>query len=143
MRATRNLTHLAVAMAAAATLVACTESPTGPNEEQGDPYRWAGTYASAEKFGGATGTWRARAEVVITPDRRVLVNGQEIANPQLGESTISWSMADGNGTNASIQLLIESTSDYFWGDIAVAGKLFQGWIQYPGQGKLDYRGLAR
>ena len=144
MRSTRNLTQLAVAIAAAATLGACAESPTGPDgEPNGEAYRWAATYASAEKFGGASGTWRATAAVVITSDRRVQVNGKQIVNAQVGESTISWSMADGNSTNASIQLMVESSSDYFWGDIAVAGKLFQGWIQYAGQGKLDYRGLAR
>jgi hypothetical protein len=144
MRTGRNLTRLVAALAAATTLAACEDSPTGPEGEQtGEPYRWAATYAAAEKFGGAAGTWRATTDVMVTADRRVMVGNTEIVNPQIGESTISWSMQDGNRTNASLQLLTESTSDYFWGNVGVAGKLFQGWIQYPGQGKLDYRGLAR
>jgi hypothetical protein len=128
-------------MAAAFTVAACSESPTSPAEEAA--YMWAATYATAEKFGGASGTWSSRADLRITSDRRVYAGDTEIMNPQVGESSVSWSMADGNSTNASFQLLIESESDYFWGDVGVAGKLFQGWIQYPGQGKLDYRGLAR
>jgi hypothetical protein len=135
----RNIAGLAIAFAAATISGAC-DSLTGPDAE---PYRWEGTYATAEKFGGASGIWRPTADVVITADRSIQVNGKEIVNPEIGVSSISWSMADGNATNASIQMLTESSSDYFWGDMGVAGKVFQGWIQYPGQGRLDYRGLAR
>jgi hypothetical protein len=112
-------------MMVAAAMAAC-ESPT----ETADEYRWAASYNAA-------------SVLEITADRRVLLGNNYIINPQVGESTITWSMADGNGTNASIQLLVESSSTYFWGDVGVAGKLYQGWIQYPGDGKLDYRGLAR
>jgi hypothetical protein len=126
-------------MMVAAAMAACQESPTEP----ADQYRWAASYEAATKWGGVNGTWRSAAMLEITADRRVLLGNNYIINPQVGESTITWSMADGNGTNASIQLLVESSSTYFWGDVGVAGKLYQGWIQHPGEGKLDYRGLAR
>jgi hypothetical protein len=127
-------------MMVAAAMAAC-ESPT--DTETADQYRWAASYNAATKWGGVNGAWRSASTLEITADRRVLLGNNYIINPQVGESTISWSMADGNGTNASIQLLVESSSTYFWGDVGVAGKLYQGWIQYPGEGKLDYRGLAR
>ncbi|MGH8437062.1 MAG: hypothetical protein ACRERX_21965 [Pseudomonas sp.] len=137
MRSERNRYHLAVALAAAATLTACQDS-TGP-----EPYRWAGTYATAEKFGGTTGTWRSMADIIITSDRNVVAGGRQIVNPDVDESTISWSRADGNATNANFTLMEQSSDAYFWGTTVAAGKLFQGWIQYAGQGRLDYRGLAR
>jgi hypothetical protein len=135
--------RLAMLAAAAVAFSACSDSTSPERDEMVEPYRWTATYATAEKFGGASGRWSGRADVVVTADRRVLLGTAEIINPQVGETSISWSMADGNNTNASIQFLVESSSDYFWGEVGVAGKLFQGWIQYPGQGKLDYRGLAR
>jgi hypothetical protein len=143
MFSTRNLKQIAGALAAAAALVACSEPLSPAGEQVGDAYLWTATYATAEKFGGASGTWSTRSDVRITADRRVFSGTTEIINPLVGESSVSWLIADGNKTNASFQLLIESTNSYFWGNVGVAGKLFQGWIQYPGQGKLDYRGLAR
>jgi hypothetical protein len=135
---------LVIAFAAATSLGACKDSPTAPGGEQVvDGYRWQATYATAEKWGGLFGVWYPKSDIVITADRRVIVGSTEIVNSLVGETTISWSMADGNSTNASLQLLAESSSNYFWGNAGAAGKLFQGWIQYPGQGKLDYRGLAR
>lgn len=147
MHPTTGPTRILHALLLAATFAACAKSPFEPDGEveppTTQPSRWAATYQTGTKFGGASGTWRAASDLEITADRRVLVGGRAIINPTVGESTVTWSMADGNDTNASVQLLIESTNTYFWGNAGVAGKLFQGWIQFRGEGKLDYRGLAR
>jgi hypothetical protein len=120
----------------AMTLGAC-ESSTEP-----EAYTWAGVYATATKFGGATGKWNAHQNLEVTGDMRVMLGDVAIRNPTVGPSTISWAIADGNATNADLTLMTESSQSYFWSS-PVSGKLFQGRIQSPGQGYLDYRGLVQ
>ncbi len=141
MRATTRTAGLLSLLLTSMALTGCDKSALGP-EPQPEGYTWAGVYATGQKFGGASGTWRASGNLEITADRRVMVGSTEIVNPQVSENSVSWSMADGNSTNASFELMTSSTSAYFWGDSGAAGRLFQGWIQYPREGKLDYRGHA-
>jgi hypothetical protein len=139
MRATTRTAGLLSLLLTSVALAGCDKSSMGPEPEP-EAYTWVGLYATGQKWGGATGTWRATGNLELTADRRVFVGATEIMNPQVGENTVSWSMADGNGTNAAFELMTSSTSTYFWGDTGAAGQLFQGWIQYPQEGKLDYRG---
>ena len=105
-------------------------------------YEWAGVYSAATKFGGATGIWNGHAVLEVTADRRVIQGTTEIQNPILGANTLSWTTADGNATNATVTFMSESSATYFW-SAPVSGKLFQGSIQSPGSGPLDYRGLVQ
>lgn len=140
MKATTRRTRLLSLLLTSVVLAGCDKASMGPD---GGGYTWAGTYATGQKWGGASGTWRASGDLEILDDRRVIHRGTEIVNPQVGDASVSWTMADGNDTNASFTLMDSSDSVYFWGDHGASGRLFQGWIQYPGEGKLDYRGHMR
>jgi hypothetical protein len=105
-------------------------------------YEWAGVYTTATKSGGATGTWNGHAPLEVTADRRVIQGTTEIQNPTLGANTLSWTTADGNATNATVTFMSESSATYYW-SAPVSGKLFQGSIQSPGSGPVDYRGLVQ
>ncbi len=139
MNTTTRKAGLLSLLLASAALGGCDKSSMGPEPEP-QSYAWAGTYATAQKWGGASGTWHASGNLEITADKRVLLGATEIVNPTVGDASVSWSMADGNHTNAAFELMESSTSAYFWGENGAAGMLFQGWIQNPGEGKLDYRG---
>ncbi len=104
-------------------------------------YVWAGTYNTATKFGGVSGTWNPHLPVVITASRQVTIGGVPITNPTVTANGVSWSTADGNSENANFTFLTSSSDTYYWSS-PVSGKLFQGVIQFPGSGGLDYRGLA-
>lgn len=127
---------LAATVAALAVgLGACSES-TAPVET----FEWAGSYDTATKFGGVNGTWRAGATLTLGNDRSVTLSGTVIVNPTVTETGISWTMGDGNGTNANFTFARSSTSTYFWDTVPVNGRLFQGSLQFPGEGPLDFRG---
>lgn len=130
------------AVALAVTLVAACGDDDATMPET---YAWAGTYAAQTRFGGCTGTWGSGRDgshtLVVTASREVVRSGTMIVNPTVGDSSISWSMADGNGTNAEIQFSAASTNECNWGTGGATGPLFEGFIQFPGEGPLDYRGV--
>jgi hypothetical protein len=129
---------LIVALGAAA----CSDS-TAP----APPYSWAGTYAAQTRFGGCAGTWGNGTQgshlLVITAGREVIQNGTQIVNPTVGDSTISWSLSDGNGSNGDIAFHAASTDTCVWGASGQTGPLFEGTIQFSGEGALDYRGVKQ
>lgn len=136
--------HLpAPAAALILVLAAACSSSTSPSTT----FRWAGTYAAQTRAGGCTAAWgnatQGNQVLVVTPQRVVIRDSVQIMNPTVTDSTISWSMADGNQTNASITFEAASSSTCDWGASGQTGPLFQGSIQYPGQGPLDYRGLKQ
>lgn len=104
----------------------------------------AGTYNTNYRWGGANGLWRGPSTLTVTKQGEVTYGTTQIIKPIFGEDLISWTMADGNSTNAAIHFEDESSSDYFWRDKGGVKDLnFTGWIQNPGEGKLDFRGLIK
>ena len=124
--------------ALAFVLGACTDS-TAPEPT----FEWAGSYATATKFGGASGTWRGSSTLVIGNDRSVTFGSSLIVNPTVTETGVTWRMSDGNTHNANFTFTSSSSSTYFWDTVPVSGRLFQGSLQFPGEGPLDFRGLAQ
>jgi formylglycine-generating enzyme required for sulfatase activity len=61
-----------------------------------------------------------------------------IQNVKVEQQTLSWSFDD-NQTAASITFKVNSEDSYFW-ESQQTGKLFQGWLQYPDEGRIDFRG---
>ncbi len=135
LKRTRNI---AIVCGLVAGLSACDGAgPTGATE-----FEWAGTYNTAEKFGGATGIWQATSTLTISATREVTYRGTLILTPTVTDTGISWSRADGNSTNADFLFQMGSTNDFYF-DPSVSGRVFQGRIQYAQQGFLDFRGLAQ
>ncbi len=134
LKRTRNI---AIIFGLVAGLSAC--DGVGPTGETG--FEWMGTYDTAEKFGGVNGTWQSNSTLTISATREVAYRGTAILNPTVTDAGIEWSMEDGNSTNATFSFRMGSTDDYFF-DSPVSGRVFQGGIQYAGQGFLDFRGLA-
>ncbi|MCC7132111.1 MAG: hypothetical protein IT352_05670 [Gemmatimonadales bacterium] len=126
-----------IALTAAVSLAACGEA--GPSEP---PYEWAGTYVTATKFGGNSGTWRPAAILVIGADRSVTYGDEPVKNPSVVGNQISWSLSDGNRYNADLTLMTASDNNYFWEGARKTGKLFQGRRQTPGEGYVDFRGVV-
>jgi hypothetical protein len=62
-------------------------------------------------------------------------------NPIVGTSTVSWSMADGNGTDGNVTFLDGSANTYIWGPTGRTGVLFEGGVRFPWEGWLDFRGV--
>ncbi|MGH7620008.1 MAG: hypothetical protein ACREPM_22570 [Gemmatimonadaceae bacterium] len=133
---TVHLRRTASLLAVLTLLAGCT-STTEPTA-----FAWTGTYTTATKFGGATGTWQPDASIEITADGRVIRGGTVIQNPTITADQIVWSLSDGNSTSAELDFTAQSSSTYFW-SAPVSGRLFQGWIQSSGNGKLDFRGLVQ
>jgi hypothetical protein len=122
---------------------ACNDLPTeaGPASVTHD-FHLAGEYETAIRAGGPGGTWRVAERVQITADRRVLVNDFEIINPQVDDNAVTWSMEDGNTSNASLEFITDIDSDAL-GNVMLPRRQFQGWIQHSGEDRLDYHGVAR
>lgn len=131
-----HLTRIGVATAIMLTAAACTEA-TAPV-----PYEWAGVYATATKFGGASGTWQPSVALEITNDQEVIYGGNPIKNPTITGASVAWTRADGNTHNADFTLKTASSSTFFW-SAPVSGKLFEGRRQSAGEGYLDFRGLVQ
>lgn len=102
-----------------------------------------GTYVTNHRWGGASGLWRYSIPMEVTPTGEVYYNGKQIIMPTLSATEISWTMADGNTTNAWMEFAQGSDADFFWRDsVKVDKRCAMGWIQNPGEGKLDFRGLS-
>jgi hypothetical protein len=131
---------------ALALLSACgddsTTAPTTPPD-----FAWAGTYAAQTRFGGCSGTWGngtgGNHDLLVTADREVFRGGTRIIRPTVGEASVSWSRTDGNLTNATFNFAASSTNTCNWGAGGYTGMNFEGTIQYPGEGPLDYRGAIQ
>ena len=113
------------------------------NQNQAFFQQFAGNYICAVKWGGETGTWNEGLEnLLISPQGEVQLRSRSglavIENLTIAKETISWSFDD-NQTAASIIFKEDSQDTYFWSEHQT-GKLFQGWLNYPNEGKIDFRG---
>ncbi len=106
---------------------------------------FAGEYTCSVKWGGETGIWRKESQpehLWISPQGEVQFRSRfglaVIQNLTINEQRLSWNFGD-NQTAASITFKVNSEDSYFWGDNQT-GKLFQGWLNYPKEGKIDFRG---
>jgi formylglycine-generating enzyme required for sulfatase activity len=104
---------------------------------------FAGEYICAVKWGGETGIWHEGTEhLMISPQGEVQFRSRfglaVIQNLTVQGQTLSWSF-DHNQTAASITFTENSENSYFWSDNQT-GKLFEGWLNYPNEGRIDFRG---
>ena len=103
-----------------------------------------GSYVTNHRWGGATGLWRYSIPMEISSMGDVMYNGKQIVNPVFTDSTLGWSMSDGNSTNALMKFAETSDDPFFWSDKgSVSKRCAMGWIQNPGEGRLDFRGLTQ
>lgn len=108
-------------------------------------HEYAGKYACAVKWGGETGTWQRESE-----PEHLLISGQGevqfrsrfglavIQNVTVQGQTLFWNF-DNNQTAASVTFKENSENSYFWSGYQT-GKLFEGWLNYPNEGRTDFRG---
>ncbi len=106
---------------------------------------FAGEYICAVKWGGETGIWQkeSQAEHLLISQQgevqfRFRFGLAVIQNLKLEVKTLSCDFDD-NQTAASITFQVNSEDSYFW-ESQQTGKLFQGWLNYPNEGKIDFRG---
>jgi formylglycine-generating enzyme required for sulfatase activity len=106
---------------------------------------FAGEYICAVKWGGETGIWQKESEpehLLISQQGEVQFRSRlglaAIQNVKVEGQTLSWTF-DNNQTAASITFQVNSENSYFW-ESQQTGKLFQGWLNYPNEGKIDFRG---
>lgn len=128
------------------SLTAC--DSTGPSDDS-DPEgveRWEGTYAAQARFGGSNGTWGngGTDRLIVSSSGQVTIDGALILNPSYDPSTnrLEWAIADDNPTSGGVTFF-ETSSDPDFADIGngTVGQSFSGFIQNPGEGPLDYRGI--
>ncbi len=146
-RLARRPRHLAAVVLATA-LHACGSDPVTP-----DPtppiVRWAGSYTGQARFGAANGTWGngGTYPLVVSMSGQVTVSGTPLIDAVYDDAsaTLSWTISAGNATNGEAVFHESLTSDYFFRDLAnaTAGQGLTGFIQRPGDGRLDYRGVLR
>jgi formylglycine-generating enzyme required for sulfatase activity len=106
---------------------------------------FAGEYICAVKWGGGDGIWQKESE-----PEHLLISGQGevqfrsrfglavIQNLNVEGQTLSWTF-EKNQTAASITFKVNSENNYFWSEHQT-GKLFEGWLNYPNEGRIDFRG---
>ncbi|WP_427157197.1 SAV_2336 N-terminal domain-related protein [Aliinostoc sp. HNIBRCY26] len=102
---------------------------------------FAGEYICEVKLGYEN--WRGGLELLsISPQGKVKFRSRlgltVIENWQIEGQQISWSFED-NRTAASITFTENSGNAYFW-ERYQEGKLFEGWLNYPHEGRIDFRG---
>jgi hypothetical protein len=133
---------------AVAVLAACGNGPSAP-ETPPAIARWAGVYTGQSRFGAANGTWGngGTYPLEITATGALALKGTALEAPEYddGTSRLRWTIAAGNATNGEVTFHTSLTSDFFFRDLpnATAGRGFTGYIQRPGEGRLDYRGVLR
>jgi formylglycine-generating enzyme required for sulfatase activity len=108
-------------------------------------YQYTGEYACAVKWGGEAGIWQRESEpehLLISSQGQVQFRSRfglaVIQNLTVEGQTLSWSF-DNNETAASITFKENSENTYFWEENQT-GKLFEGWLNYPNEGRIDFRG---
>lgn len=139
----------AVALLLLPLVSACSDSaaPTEPAPTLPPIASWAGSYSGEARFGAANGTWGngGTYRLVVTAEGSVLVAGNPLRSHTFdaGTRTLRWTIADGNPTNGEVVFHTTLTSDFFFRDQpnGTGGRGFTGYIQRPGEGRLDYRGL--
>uniref|UniRef100_UPI0035C93E87 SAV_2336 N-terminal domain-related protein n=1 Tax=Plectonema radiosum TaxID=945768 RepID=UPI0035C93E87 len=107
--------------------------------------KYAGEYICAVKWAGETGIWQKESQpehLLISQQGEVQFRSRfglaVIQNVKVERQTLSWDFDD-NQTAASITFQVNSEDSYFW-ESQQTGKLFQGWLNYPNEGKIDFRG---
>jgi hypothetical protein len=100
---------------------------------------WAGTYQTAMKFNGPDDVWQASSDLVIAPDSSVSLGGIRLMGAVFANDTLAWEVAGGNSSTGLVVFKDSDERGYYW--IAPVGPCFTGWIQYPGDDPLDFRGL--
>jgi hypothetical protein len=113
------------------------------SEPEDTGYPWAGVYEAATRAGDASAPWVAAEHLEITREGRVFVGGIEMQNINLGENTVIWTVRGGNPHSAAVALQDGSPANGIWGPGGAEGVLFQGWIEYPGEERRNYRGLRQ
>ena len=129
-------------------MVACSSSDSNNNAmgPQTNPQAQAlaGVYESNYRWGGQSGAWRGPVTLTINVDGSVYYGSTEIINPIFAPKSLSWTIADGNKNQASVTFQDSDNRAYYWSDKgSVSKQNFTGWLQNPGEGKLDYRGLIK
>ncbi len=104
---------------------------------------FAGEYICAVKWDGDAGTWREGTEhLIISQQGEVQFRSRfpttTIKNLKVTGNTLSWSAED-NETAAEFTFKEDSDNVYFWEE-GLTGRLFEGWLQYPNEGPIDFRG---
>lgn len=136
-----NLTKVLVIAVVALMAVSCSkdDNPMAPKD---DGNKFAGSYISNYRWGGASGLWRGNTPLGITKKGEVTYGTTKIVKPSFTDSTLSWSMADGNKQNAGMTFSQHNNSDFYYRDKgSVEVKNFTGFIQNPGEGPLDFRAV--
>lgn len=105
-----------------------------------NPYE--GVYKCGVKWGGERGTWKNHTDLTYTQDKQILLGSTKINNVKIDGNNISWPF-DGNSNSAGFTFMQSSDQQYYWPEGKQTKKLFQGWYQDPGSGKVDYRGLIK
>lgn len=134
-----------------ATVVAaaCASDPAAPEPQTSGIARWAGDYTGQSRFGATNGTWGngGTYALVVSSSGEVSVNGSVLKDSEYddGAARLRWTIAAGNATNGEVTFHGSLTSDFFFRDLpnATASRGFTGYIQRPGEGRLDYRGVLR
>ncbi len=134
--------RLSAATIAAAVVVALGAACSSSDKTTPTPqFGWAGTYATEYRWGG--GVWNANNDLLVTATGEVYWGTTRILNPTVGTDTVSWAIADGNPVTVNVRFADSSTSEFYWGPGGHAGRLFEGTIQYPGEGGCSHRGVLR
>ena len=130
MRVRQGMFPVLLAAAVGTALSGCSDA-AGPEE-------WEGVYETAVKFDGPEGVWSAHADLVIAADSTVSLSGVDIQGAVFVGDTLSWEVAAGNGSSASVVFRDSDDRSVYW--IAPVDESFTGWIQFPGGEPLDFRG---
>jgi len=142
LKSLSSLTKVLVLAIVALMAVSCSkdDNPVAPKDD-GHPF--TGSYISNYRWGGASGLWRGSAYLEISKKGEVTYGGTLIKKPVFTESTLVWTIADGNKQNASMKFAPHHDSDFYWRDKGggVDDENFTGSIQNPGEGPLDFRAL--
>ena len=124
------------------------ENPPENNHKQAFFEQFTGEYICAFK---ENGIWQEQIEnLLISPYLLISPRGEvkfgshigdhftAIQNLTIAEQTLSWTF-DGNQSAANITFKENSEDSNFWEEHQT-GKLFEGWLEYPNQGRKDFRG---
>jgi len=107
-----------------------------PNAKFGE---WEGCYDTATKFGGTSGTWNPSTPISVSPWGTVAQPGVSFFMNAWNGDTLEWPLTV-NPSRVVMSFLTASSDSYFW-DSPVAGKLFQGSLTEGGSGAVDFRGF--
>ena len=141
LRSILGITLLALIVA----LTACDSTDSSEDDPDG-VNRWEGAYTAQARFGGANGRWGngGTNRLIVSSSGQVTIDGALILNPSYDPSIsrFEWNRANDNPTSGGITFF-ERSSDPDFADIGngTVGQSFSGFIQNPGDGPLDYRGL--